>query len=132
MRKQANTTFAGKTWDEKTIDELEGGRKRTRVSASYSYTGDIEGEGHVEYIMTYNPDKTGNHVGLERVTGKIEGRSGSFVIEHVGTFDATGVKEKWFVAPGSATGELQGLSGGGEFEISGHGPYPIRFEYEFV
>lgn len=131
MKKQVNTTFVGKTWDEKPFDEFDGGRKLTRSSVTYSYTGDLEGEGKAEYLMAYNTDGTGNHVALERVIGKMAGRSGSFVIQHTGTFDAKGVKNHWFIVPGSGTGDLQGLIGGGEFEISGHGPYPISFECEF-
>jgi hypothetical protein len=130
MKRRANTTFAGKDWDEKPFDEFDGGRKLTRASVAYSYTGDLEGESKVEYLMAYNADGTGNHVALERVIGKIDNRTGSFVIQHTGTFDEKGVKDRWFIVPGSGTGDLQGLIGGGEFEISGHGPYPISFEYE--
>jgi hypothetical protein len=131
MKKQAATIFAGKTWDENPFDEFEGGRKLTRSSVTYSYTGDLEGEGKVEYLMVYNTDGSGCHVALERVIGKMDGRSGSFVIQHTGTFDAKGVQDRWFIVPGSGTGDLQGLTGGGEFKISGQGPYPISFEYDF-
>ncbi|MBI5304948.1 MAG: DUF3224 domain-containing protein [Chloroflexi bacterium] len=41
------------------------------------------------------------------------------------------VKDRWFVVPGSGTGDLQGLRSRGEFEISGQGPFPISFEYAF-
>jgi hypothetical protein len=132
MKKRANTTFAIKGWTEQPFDEFDGGRKLTRATVTYSYTGDLEGEGTVEYLMVYNTDGSGNHIALEHVKGTLAGRSGSFVIQHTGTFATTGVKESWFIVAGSGTGELEGLIGGGSFEISGHGPYPIVFDYEFV
>jgi hypothetical protein len=76
--------------------------------------------------MAYNADVTGNHVAPERVIRKIDDRTGSFVIQHTGTFDGKSVKDRWFIVPGSGTGDLQGLIGG-EFEISGHGlPHQFR------
>jgi hypothetical protein len=131
MKKRANTTFAMKSWDEKLFDEFDGGRKLTRAGVTYSYTGDLEGESKVEYLMVYAADGTADYVGLERVIGKMDDRSGSFVVQHTGTFEAKGVKNRWFIVPDSGTGDLQGLIGGGEFEISGQGPFPISFEYDF-
>ena len=131
MKKRANTTFAMKSWDEKPFDEFDGGRKLTRASVTYSYTGDLEGESKVEYLMIYAADGTANYVGLERVIGKIGSRSGSYVTQHIGTFEAKGVQDRWFIVPGSGTGDLQGLMGEGKFEISGQGPFPVSFEYDF-
>jgi hypothetical protein len=131
MSTHATATFATKSWDEKPYDEFDGGRKLTRAHVAYTYQGDIEGESTLEYLMTYDPNGAGNYVGLERVIGRLGGRSGSFVIQHTGTFEGQSVKDTWFIAPGSGTGELEGLSGGGEFSISGEGPYPITFEYDF-
>lgn len=130
MSTRAITAFTAKSWDEKPYDEFDEGRKLTRASVTYTYTGDLEGEGKAEYLMIYTVDGTGHAIALERVVGKIGGRSGSFVVQHDGTFKATGVKNRWFVVPGSGTGDLQGLTGGGEFEISGQGPYSITFEYD--
>ncbi len=132
MSTRATTTFAMKSWDEKPYAEMEGGRKLTRASVVYTYTGDIEGEGTVEYLMVYGPNGSGHYVGLERVEGKVGGRSGSFVIQHTGTFEAHSVSDTWFITPESGTGDLQGLTGRGEFSISGQGPFPITFEYDLV
>ena len=130
MGMRAIASFAMKSWDEKPYDEFEGGRKLTRADVVYTYQGDIEGEGKVQYLMAYAPNGTGNFVGIERVVGKFAGRSGSFVMQHDGTFEAHGVTDRWTIVPGTGTGELQSLTGKGEGTISGHGPYPITFEYE--
>lgn len=130
MSVQAATTFSMQGWDEKPYDEFDGGRKLTRTHAAYAYQGDLEGESRVEYLMAYAHDGTGSFVGLERVTGRLGGRAGSFVIQHTGTFTPTGVQDTWFIAPGSGTDGLEGVTGSGRFDITGHGPYPITFEYQ--
>lgn len=130
MSKHGTATFANNSWDEKPYDEFEG-RKLTTAKVVYTYTGDIEGEGRVEYLMAYGAEGKGNYVGLERITGSIAGRKGSFVVQHTGTFDATGVYNTWFVTQGSGSGELAGLTASGSASLIGHGPYPITFEYDF-
>ena len=130
MSTRGSATFAIKSWDEKPYAEFEGGRKLTRASVVYTYSGDIEGEGSVEYLMVYGPHGAGTYVGMERVVGKVAGRSGSFVSQHTGTFEPKGVSDTWFISPESGTGELEGLSGGGDAAISGHGPYSIAFDYD--
>jgi hypothetical protein len=126
-----HATFAIKSWEEQAYEEFDGGRKLTRANVAYTFQGDIEVESTLIYLMSYGAQGAGVYVGLERVTGRVVGRSGSFVIHHTGSFETHGVKDTWFIAPDSGTGELQGLRGKGEFSISGHGPYPITFEYSF-
>jgi hypothetical protein len=95
-------------------------------------TGDIEGEGRVEYLMMYRGDGTATFVGLERVTGRIGGRSGSFVLERAGVFADGQAKESYSVVPGSGTGELSGLRGEGSTAV-GHGlEHPFALSYEFA
>ncbi|MBI3913252.1 MAG: DUF3224 domain-containing protein [Chloroflexi bacterium] len=131
MGTHASTTFEIKGWDEKPYDEFEDGRKLTRASVIKSYTGDIEGEGKLEYLMAYAADGSANFAGLERVVGKIGGRAGSFVIQHSGTFENGAVKTKWFIVKGSGTGNLRGLRGEGEFSIGHAEQYPFGFDYSF-
>src|SRR6266576_3684808 len=125
MRKQAKATFDIKSWDEKTYNEIEGAPKLTRVSATKSYQGDIEGEGKLEYLMMYRTAGSANFMGLERVTGSIGGRSGSFVLEHRGTFEDGVAKVTLSVVPGSGTGDLRGMKGGGGFSVGHQPPYAM-------
>jgi len=129
MTSTGKATFTTKAWDEKPYAEIDGERKLTRTRAVFIYEGDIEGEGTVDYLMAYGPNGLGNFVGLERLVGRVGGRSGSFVIQHTGTFDPKSVNTRWLFVPGSGTGELEGIGGGGEFVLAGHGPYPITFDY---
>jgi hypothetical protein len=131
MTTAGKATFAMKTWDEKPYAEIDGERKLTRTHATFAYEGDIEGEGTVDYLMSYCPNGVGNFVGLERIVGRVGSRSGSFVAQHTGTFEPKSVTTQWQIVPGSGTGELEGLGGGGEFVLAGHGPYLVTFDYHF-
>jgi hypothetical protein len=131
MSDQAATTFQVKQWEEKPIEGMEGGPKLTRASISKSYRGDIEGEGSLEYLMIHREDGSANFVGLERVVGRVGGRTGSFVLQHTGSFEGGTAKATWFVVEGSGTGELRGLRGEGGFASAHAEHYPITFNYEF-
>jgi hypothetical protein len=131
MRKQARATFTLKSWDEKNYDEIEGTPKLTRVSATKSYKGDIEGEGKLEYLMMYRTDGSASFIGLERVTGSVGGRSGSFVLQHSGTFEGGVAKVTLSVVPGSGIGDLRGMSGEGGFDAGHQQPYAMMFDYGF-
>jgi hypothetical protein len=131
MRKQASATFTLKSWDEKAYDEMEGAPKLTRVSATKSYQGDIEGEGKLEYLMMYRTAGSASFIGLERVTGSVGGRSGSFVIQHRGTFEGGIAKVTLSVVPGSGTGDLHSMSGEGGFDAGHQQPYAMMLDYGF-
>ncbi|HEX9893332.1 MAG TPA: DUF3224 domain-containing protein, partial [Gemmatimonadales bacterium] len=125
-------TFELTGWNEKPLDEGEVLPKMTRASVSKKFQGDVEGESKVEYLMMYRDDGTATYVGLERITGQLAGKRGSFVLLHEGVFEDGVSKTTWTVVPGSGTGELAGLKGKGGF-ASGHAErYPITLEYELA
>lgn len=131
MKHSANARFAIKKWDEKPYSEATGLPKLTRASVFKEYTGDIEGEGQVEYLMMYRVDGTATFVGLERVVGQVDGKSGSFVLERTGEFEGGVASESYSVVAGSGTDGLQGLQGEGHTEV-GHGmehPFALSFEF---
>src|SRR5438874_11684434 len=78
MKQTAKARFAIKSWDEKAYSEGQDLPKLTRASVTKTFTGDIEGEGQVEYLMMYRSDGSATFVGLERVTGRIGAKSGTF------------------------------------------------------
>jgi len=130
--KTANARFAIKAWDEKPYGEGLGLPKLTRATVTKTFTGDLEGEGQVEYLMVYRGDSSATFVGLERVVGRLAGRTGSFVLQRTGVFQGGRAKEAYTVVPGSATGDLQGLRGDGSSAV-GHGAeHPFTLNYELV
>ena len=84
----------------------------------------------MQYLMLYREDGTAAVIGLERITGKLAGRSGSFVLEHNGGF-ADGVASGDFnVVEGSASGELAGLRGRGKAVARKDGSTEFTLDYQ--
>ena len=132
MKKSANARFAITSWDEKPYSEGQDLPKLTRASVTKTYTGDIAGEGHVEYLMMYRGDGSATFVGLERVVGQLADKTGSFVLQRTGVFEGGLAKEAYSVIPGSTTGELHSLLGEGSSAV-GHGmEHPFTLNYELV
>lgn len=111
MSTHATGTFEGKTWDEKPFGQIDGALKLTHVSAMNAYQRDVEGEGTMENVVFYRDAARGSYIGLERVVGRVGGRSGSFVLQHTGTFEGGTVNGTWLVVSGSGTGDLRGEGG---------------------
>ena len=132
MKHRLNARFAIKSWDEKPYSEGEGLPKLTRATVTKTFTGDLDGEGHVEYLMMYRSDASATFVGLERVVGRLGGKAGTFVLQRTGVFEGGQAKETYSVIPGSGTGELQGLRGEGTSAV-GHGTeHPFTLNYELA
>ena len=132
MRNTANARFAMTSWDEKPYSEGPDIPRLTRASVTKTFTGDIEGEGKVEYLMMYRPDGSATFVGVERITGRIGQKAGSFVLQRNGVFENGQAKETYVVIAGSGTGDLRGLTGEGNSSV-GHGmEHPFELHYEFA
>ena len=131
MSKTAKATFQVKNWVENPYDEMEDGPKLTRANVVKSYSGDIEGKGTLEYLIFHRDDGSASFVGLERVVGRVGDRSGSFVLQHIGTFQGATAVATYSVVPGSGTGDLTGLRGEGAFASAHAEDYPITLEYDF-
>lgn len=125
----ANASFKVESWDEQQLHESKDATKMSRVSAVVSYRGDLEGEGRVEYLMSYREDGSATFLGMERISGGLAGYEGSFVVQHVGTFEEGTAKSTFSVIPGSGSGKLEKLRGHGEFASTGC-ETPITFQYD--
>jgi hypothetical protein len=131
MTMTANGTFELKNWDEKPYNEMEGVPKLTHAVVTQEYKGDIEGEGTLDYLMVYASDSAATFVGLERIVGRLGDRSGSFVLQHTGTFADGIATVNYSVVAGSGTGDLAGLSGQGSFSTGHIQPHPFSLDYSF-
>ncbi|MFE0179173.1 DUF3224 domain-containing protein [Streptomyces sp. NPDC059002] len=132
MSAQITGTFTFAQWDEKPIAGAEGGARIAHASVTNDYVGGIEAAGtSCQYTIAYTSETVGSYVGHEFIDGTLDGRKGSFVIEQRGSFGADGTIQCSFtVLPGSATGELAGLTGAGSFTARGGQPTtPYTFGY---
>lgn len=128
---KGNSEFKITSWNETPFSEVQEGGKLTRASITKSYAGEIEGEGVLEYLMTYFMDGSAEFYGLERVTGQIGNRSGSFIFQHTGSFKNGKMNQKSIVVAGSGTNELKGLRGENTLSAGHQQEYPFTFQYEF-
>ena len=131
MSTHAQAKFEVQSWDESTYEELEGDAKLTRASVGQGFTGDLEGDGSVEWLMCYREDKTADFVGLQRFVGRLGGRSGSFVMQTRGSFDGTEAKGSLAVVERSGTEELAGITGTGGFAAPLGSTASVELDYDF-
>jgi hypothetical protein len=105
-----------------------------RLTSDKTWHGDFEGVSHVEMI-TGSTASTGSmaYVAIERVTGKLNGREGSFTFLHRGTMmkggDPSAAELSVAVVPNSGTGELAGLAGSLKIQIDAQGKHAWTFDY---
>lgn len=102
------------TWDGRDHTDVSG-RKDTHATVRTRWSGALQGESREHWLMTYLSDEHAEFVGLEHVTGTLEGREGAFVAEHRGTFRDGSLRSSWSVVEGSGAGALEGLAGHGTF-----------------
>lgn len=86
------------------------------VHLNETFAGDIEGASPVRALEVHRNDKSASLVSLQRFTGKLGGRQGTFVLQGQESVENGKIKATWSVVPGSGTGELAGLRGEGGFE----------------
>ncbi|RAJ44707.1 uncharacterized protein DUF3224 [Kitasatospora sp. SolWspMP-SS2h] len=104
-------------WTEQEVASSASGPRTAHASVANTFTGGIEAvRTACDYSIAYTTGHEGVFTGVELVTGGIEGRHGTFVLEQRGTFAADGTIHCAFtVVPGSGTEELAGLTGTGEY-----------------
>lgn len=102
------------------------GGSLSRSRFTKAFTGDVEGTSVVEAIMLTVEDGPMAYVGLERLTGSVHGRDGSFLLLHSATALDGAQAASWTVVPGSGTDALAGLSGQGE--ITGEHDFILDYD----
>jgi hypothetical protein len=112
---QIKAAFEVTNWEEHPFDDRPDTAKVTKATVTKDYSGDIEGSSVTEWLMAYADDGTATFVGLERVSGKVAGGSGSVVLQHVGTFEDGAAKATLTVLSGCGSGDLADVTGNGTF-----------------
>ena len=101
-----------------------------RLKLAKQFEGDLEGTGAGEMMSVEGTAAgSGAYVAIERVTGSLHGRKGSFALVHAGTMRRGGEFDlRIRVVPDSGTGELEGLTGTFEIVIEGRN-HSYHFDY---
>ena len=100
-----------------------------RMTLDKQFHGDLEAAS-VGQMLAFRTatDNSAGYVAMERVTGTLHGRRGSFVLQHSGTMDRGDASLTVTVVPDSGTDELEGISGIMQIIIEG-GAHRYAFEY---
>lgn len=124
-------TFQIAEWKENPSQSIEDTAKITVVHARQSWSGAIEGTGQAQYLLSYTAQGTASFVGIERVSASVEGKTGTFVIRHVGQFVDGRACSEWIIIDGAGTNDLIGLHGKGSY-IAHHGePAQVTFDFYY-
>ena len=109
MSQRAAGAFDVKVTPQKPDTQIARAANLGRLTIDKRFHGDLEGISKGEMLATQTevPGSAG-YVALERVTGKLKGRAGSFVLQHSATMTRGSPKANISVVPDSGTGELQG------------------------
>lgn len=100
-----------------------------RMSGSKVFRGDLVATSTVEMLSAMSPVKgSAGYVAIERVSGKLDGRAGSFILQHTGTMTRGTPSLVITVVPDTGTGELTGLAGALAIEIVGK-DHHYTFDY---
>jgi hypothetical protein len=127
MPARASGTFEVKLLTHKPEDP---GDPVGRMTIDKQFSGDLVGSsrGWMLAIRTEVQGSAG-YVAMERVTGTLAGRSGTFALQHFGIMDRGAPSLTVTVIPDSATGDLAGLRGQMTIDIR-EGTHFYAFEYE--
>ncbi|MGE0554309.1 MAG: DUF3224 domain-containing protein [Gemmatimonadales bacterium] len=100
-----------------------------RRSIAKTFAGDLTGSGVGQMISALGGvEGSAGYVAMELVTGTLDGRRGSFILQHSSTMARGAPTQSITVVPDSGTGELAGLRGSMEIVIEG-GKHSYVFQY---
>jgi len=100
-----------------------------RYTVDKQFHGELEATSKGQMLTAGTAVKgSAGYVAIEKVTGTLRGRSGSFVLQHLGTMTQGAPQLSVTVVPDSGTGELTGLTGRMNIIIA-DGKHSYEFEY---
>jgi len=128
MTTHASGTFEVKITPQSPNDKSEGATVG-RFSLDKKFQGDLEGTSKGEMLAVSTPVQgSAGYVAMEQVTGMLNGRTGTFALQHTGTMNCGAPQLSVTVVPDSGTGQLVGLAGKMDIKIA-DGKHFYDFEY---
>ena len=111
MSTHATGTFEVKLDPQQPEDKAEGS-SLGRMSIDKQFHGDLEATAKGQMLTAVTDVKSSaGYVAIERITGTLHGRRGSFVLQHSGIMTSNSQQQTVTVVPDSGTGQLVGLAG---------------------
>ena len=133
MSERAAGPFDVKVTPQKPDTQIARAANLGRLTVDKRFHGDLEGISKGEMLATQTdvPGSAG-YVAMERVTGKLKGRTGSFVLQHSATMSRGTPVSSITVVPDSGTGELRGISGTMTITVAKDGAHSYQFDYQIA
>jgi len=133
MSERAAGPFDVKVTPQKPDTQIARAANLGRLTVDKRFHGDLEGISKGEMLATQTdvPGSAG-YVAMERVTGKLKGRTGSFVLQHSATMSRGTPVSSITVVPDSGTGELRGISGTMIITVAKDGAHSYEFDYQIA
>jgi Protein of unknown function (DUF3224) len=129
MNKQASGTFEVHLTPQKPDNQEAERANLGRMSIGKRFHGDLEAISNGEMLSALTDVKgSAGYVAIERVSGTLHGRDGTFVLQHTGTMTRGVPQLSVTVVPDSASGDLSGLSGSMIIKIEA-GKHSYEFDY---
>jgi hypothetical protein len=129
MTKHARGTFEVNLAPQKPDNKEAESANLGRMSIDKNFHGDLEATSKGEMLSAMTDVKgSAGYVAIERVSGTLHGRKGSFILQHTGTMMRGVPHMSVTVVPDSATGDLAGLSGSMTIKIEA-GKHFYEFDY---
>ncbi|WP_254560381.1 DUF3224 domain-containing protein [Dyadobacter diqingensis] len=132
MKLSASAVFHITDGYEESFSKNENGQKLTTCKFYIFYEGELSGESVLMELKNYLTDKKASVYGLERFTGEVAGRSGSFVLEHSGNLENGVITSTRKVVAGTGTNELAGLRGEAVFTSGENREFHLKLDYWFI
>ncbi len=102
-----------------------------RRSIAKQFHGDLEGTSTGTMLAAMgNVKGSAGYVAIEKVTGTLNGRAGSFVLQHSGTMTRGLQEQNISVVPDTGTGDLEGVAGLMTITIA-DGRHSYTFNYSY-
>lgn len=128
MTQRASGTFDVKMTPQ-TQDDKSAGPAVGRMSLDKKFHGDLEATSQGEMLaFSSSVQGSAGYVAMEKVSGTLKGKSGTFVLQHSGTMTRGEPQLSITVVPDSGTGQLVGLAGRMIIQIA-DGKHSYEFEY---
>jgi hypothetical protein len=129
MMIHASGTFEVKIIPQKPDNKEAESANLGRMSIDKQFYGDLEATSKGEMLSAATEVKgSAGYVAIERVSGTLHGRSGTFILQHSGTMTRNAPQMSVTVVPDSGTGELVGLAGKMTIKIA-DGKHFYEFDY---
>ena len=129
---RAKATTTVHKYEPTVYDDPKEGPTLTKSHLEESFNGDINGDGVADTLQaTNNEEGSSGFVGIQRVTGKIGEKEGTFLLQVAGTIERKIVRCDWVVMRGSGTSQLAGLRGEGGFRANLGEGGEVHLDYWF-